>query len=71
MKKTKSKAAVKQEMEKLYDSGFEWIQAGKILRERVAKSLRENPKINLILRLVILANLGVWLTLVLQLFEVI
>jgi len=56
------KNLAKEELEKIYDNKFKWVQAGNALRNRLSDSLNSNPKLKLILRLSILANIGIWLT---------
>ena len=46
------KKLAKQELEKIYDNRFKWLQVGKMLRGRFADSLHNNPKLNWVLRLV-------------------
>jgi hypothetical protein len=64
MSKTQKEIA-KQELEKLYDNQYRWIQAGEALRGRFDSALKENPKLKIILILSITANIGIWLTLIL------
>jgi hypothetical protein len=64
MSKTQKDLA-KQELEKLYDNQYRWVQAGEALRGRFDKALKENPKLKLILILSITSNVGIWLTLIL------
>lgn len=63
------KKLAKQELEKIFDHRFKWLQAGKMLRGRFAKSLQENPKLNLILKWVLIANVGVWVSLAVMLLK--
>ena len=60
--KKKQKKIAKKELEKIYNNRFRWIQAGKFLNGRLYNSLDENPRLKLILKLGIFANLGIWLT---------
>jgi hypothetical protein len=60
-----NKELARKELEKIYENNFKWLQAGKVLRSRFSSSLNENPKLNLILKLALFANVGIWLTLVL------
>ena len=66
MKQDEKKLA-QRELEKIYDNRFKWLQAGKMLRGRFSDSLSINPKLNLVLKGVFLANVGVWLTVILLL----
>ncbi len=59
------KDLAKQELEKIYESRFKWLQAGKVLRSRFSQSLDTNPKLNLTLKGVVLANIGIWLAVIL------
>jgi len=56
------KKSTTEQLEKIYDNELKWIQAGKMLRNRFSSSLKENPKLNILLKLVVIANIGVWLT---------
>lgn len=60
--KESQKNLAKEELEKLYDSKFKWIQAGNALRNRLSDSLENSPKLKWIFRLLIIANIGIWLT---------
>lgn len=53
----------KKELEKIYDSNFRANKIAKTFRKNFLKTLRDNPKLNLILKLLFLANIGIWLTL--------
>ena len=59
------KEIAKEELEKLYDNQYRWIQAGQALRGRFDETLHNNPKLKWILILSITANIGIWLTFVL------
>ena len=61
MQKSKKDLA-REELEKIYDNKFKWIQAGNALRDRLGDSLNNNPKLKWILRLSIIGNIGIWLT---------
>jgi len=56
------KDLAREELEKIYDNKFKWIQAGNALRDRLGDSLNNNPKLKWILRLSIIGNIGIWLT---------
>jgi hypothetical protein len=56
------KKSTKEELEKIYNNELKWLQAGKILRSRFSNSLKENPRLNMLLKLLIIANIGIWLT---------
>ena len=60
-----NKKLAHKELEKIYENRFKWLQAGKLLRDRVLSSLQENPKLSLILKLSIIAHIGIWSSLVL------
>jgi len=60
--KQKQKKLAKKELEKIYDSRYKWLQAGKDLRDRFKDSLQENPKLTAVLHLVVMANIGIWFT---------
>lgn len=55
------KKLAKRELEKIYESRFKWLQAGKFLRGRFSQSLEDNPKLSLVLKGVFVANIGIWL----------
>jgi hypothetical protein len=61
MKKSQKELA-KEELAKIYDNQFKWVQAGNALRNRFGDSLNINPKLKWILRLLIIGNIGIWLT---------
>ncbi|MBU6141262.1 MAG: hypothetical protein KGP29_06920 [Proteobacteria bacterium] len=69
MKQDEKKLA-KQELERIYENRFKWLQAGRTLRGRFAQTLDDNPKMNWVLKLVILANIGIWSSLVLFIFKI-
>ncbi|MBM3590662.1 MAG: hypothetical protein FJX30_04760 [Alphaproteobacteria bacterium] len=56
------KEIAKEELEKLYDNQFRWVQAGQALRGRFGETLKDNPKLKWIFLLSISANIGIWLT---------
>jgi hypothetical protein len=64
------KKLAKQELEKIYDNRFKWLQVGKMLRGRFADSLHNNPKLSWVLRLVIIANIGIWSSLILFILKI-
>lgn len=64
-----NKESAQKELEKIYDSHFEWLKNGKILRDKFSRSLKENPKLNLLLNLAIFANIGIWLTFILLVYK--
>lgn len=63
--KSAEKNLVQKELEKIYDGCCGWIKNGKILRNKFSRSLQENPKLDLVLKLVVVANIGIWLVLIL------
>lgn len=65
----KRKTQAKKELEKIYDDRFKPLKAGKKLRKEFSDSLQKNPALNLILRLVVVANIGIWASLGLILFR--
>ena len=56
------KDLAREELEKLYDNKYKWLQAGKVLRGRFNESLDSNPKLKWILILSIISNVSIWLT---------
>jgi hypothetical protein len=69
--RNKRKKMAKKELEKIYDNRFKWLHAGKVLRGRLTDSLEENPRLKKILKLTILANIGIWATLYFVTFKII
>lgn len=65
------KKLAKQELEKIYNNRFKWLQAGKMLRGRFTQSLHDNPTLNLTLKGVIIANIGIWSMFLLMVFNII
>lgn len=62
------KDLAREELEKLYDNKYKWIQAGKVLRGRFSNSLDNNPTLKWILILSIISNVSIWLTFLLSNF---
>lgn len=60
--RNKRKKLAKKELEKIYDNRFKWLQAGRVLHGRFNNSLEDNPRLKLILKLSLFANVGIWLT---------
>ena len=56
------KEIAKEELEKLYDNQYRWVQAGQALRNRIGSTLNDNPRLKWIFILSISANIGIWLT---------
>lgn len=67
----KRKKIAQMELEKIYENRFKWLQAGKILRGRLTDSLEVNPRLKMILKLSVLANIGIWATFYLITFKII
>jgi len=65
----KSSKATKKEMEKIYDSHLSWMNAGRKLQVSFLESLKENPKITLLLKLGIMANIGIWILVFFKVYE--
>ena len=61
---SQNKELARKELEKIYENNFKWLQAGKILRSKFSSSLDDNPKLNLVLKLAIFANIGIWSSLI-------
>jgi hypothetical protein len=68
--KLTEKKLIKKELEKIYDGGLAASRAGKILRNKFSQSLKENPKLLLVLKLVIIANIGIWSVLALLVSQI-
>jgi len=65
----KSNQKTKREMEKIYDSHLSWMNAGRKLKISFLESLKENPKITLLLKLGIMANTGIWILVFFKVYE--
>jgi zona occludens toxin (predicted ATPase) len=65
----KSNQKTKREMEKIYESHLGWMNAGRKLKMSFLESLKENPKITLLLKLVIMANIGIWILVFFKVYE--
>lgn len=63
-----NKENAKEELKKIYDSKYKWIQAGEALRSRFGDSIDNSPKLKWILILCILANIGIWSTFIMLSF---
>jgi hypothetical protein len=64
------KKLAKKELERIYDARFKWLQVGKMLRGRLSQSLHDNPKLNLVLKLVVFANIGIWISAIILISQV-
>lgn len=62
-KNNPSQAKITKELEAIYENRSKWVKAGQNLRNKFSESLAENPKLNLILKVSIIGNVGIWLTL--------
>ncbi len=58
-----SKDLAHKELTRIYNRHFAWIERAQILRKKFTQSLSENPELKLLLKLVVLANIGIWCTL--------
>ncbi|OFW94524.1 MAG: hypothetical protein A2887_03350 [Alphaproteobacteria bacterium RIFCSPLOWO2_01_FULL_40_26] len=58
-----NRKTVSKELEKIYDNHF------KHLRNKFSQSLKNNPLLNLILKLLIIANTGIWLAVALLIVQ--
>lgn len=65
-----NKNLAKKELEKIYDNEFSFIKNGKSLKKKFFKSLEEHPKLAALLKLLIIANIGIWVTFGLVLFQI-
>lgn len=66
---TKNKKLAKKELEKIYDSQYQWLNAGRQVGSKLSKSLDECPKLGLLLKLAIIANIGIWSSFALLVME--
>ncbi len=57
---TNNKKRLKKELENIYDSKKAWQQVGMSIKGRMVEVLKDNPKLDKLLRLVVLANVGIW-----------
>lgn len=69
-KNNKDQQKILDELEVIYDNRFKWIQAGKKLRSDFSESLSENPKLGLILKVCIIANVGIWVSFVSLMYHI-
>jgi hypothetical protein len=53
------------ELQKIYERHFSWIERAQVLRGKFSKSLGQNPELKTLLKLAILANVGIWGTFIL------
>lgn len=58
--KYQAKKITKRELEKIYDSQYAVVNASRKIKNDFSGSLKDNPKLDLALRLMILANIGIW-----------
>lgn len=68
--KPEEKKLVKKELEKIYDSRPKPSQIGKFLQNKFSQSLKENPRLLLVLKLVVIANIGIWSVLALLVSQI-
>ena len=54
-------ADIAKELEEIYENKFAWVRVGEELRNRFADTLKEKPKMNLVLKLCVVSNIGIWL----------
>lgn len=64
-----NKKKLKKELGQIYDSKKAWQQAGMSIRGRMFEVLKDNPKLDILLKLVLLANVGIWAGLVMNIFR--
>lgn len=64
------KKLAQKELEKIYDARFKWLQAGKMLRGRLSQSLHDNPKLNMVLKLAVFANVGIWISVIILISKI-
>ena len=57
---THNKKRLKKELGYIYDSKKAWQQAGMSIKGRMVEVLKDNPKLDKLLKLVVLANVGIW-----------
>ncbi len=58
-----NKEKAKKELEKIYDNNFKFGKMAKSWQHNFSKALKHNPALSLILKLVIFANVGIWIIL--------
>jgi len=59
----------KKELGNIYDSKKAWQQAGMAIKGRMFEVLKDNPKLDMLLKLVVLANVGIWMGFLVNLFR--
>ena len=54
-------ADIEKELAEIYETKFAWVRIGEELRNRFAATLKDKPKMNLVLKLCVVSNIGIWL----------
>jgi hypothetical protein len=62
--KNNAKHSAEQELEKIYEKNYKWLKAGKSLKRNNKDKV--NATLKLILKLLIIGNIGIWSTLFLM-----
>ena len=65
----KNNKEIKREMGKIYDKHLDWVTVGRNMKLSFLGSLKDNPKVTLIIKLGVAANLGIWTLVILKVFE--
>ena len=65
----KANKNIKREMKKIYDKHYGWMKVNRTLKISLLNSLQENPKVTLLLKLCIAANIGIWTLVFLRICE--
>ncbi len=69
-KNKQNQREILKELEVIYDNRFKWVQAGKKLREGFSEALVENLKMSKLLKICIVANVGIWLSFLLITYHI-
>lgn len=66
-----SKKRIREELKKTYinRSKEAWSVAGMVIKGRMAEALKDNPKLDKLLKLVVIANIGIWGTFLINIFK--
>lgn len=65
----KTNQNIKKEMEKIYDKHLDWMSVGRKIKASFLGSLKENPKVTLLIKLGVAANIGIWILVFLKVYE--
>jgi len=68
---TLTKERIRKELKKTYldQSRKAWASAGMAIKSRMGETLRDNPKLDKLLKLSIIANVGIWGNILVNIFK--